>query len=143
MTHAPIVSTIIAIGLIPVAFLFTHAFLSGIKKWRYHNITGVTAIVWDLSMSIGYMLYRAFGGKMEGSAINLKGAVLAYFIVHGIIALIVILLEIYVLTTGILQWKQKKTIKWHGKLAKILFFLWWFAFLSGELVYIALYIIQL
>lgn len=136
MTHAPIVSTIIAIGLIPVAFLFIHAFLSGIKKWRFHNITGSLAIAFDLSMSIGYMLYRTFGGKMEGNAIDLKTA----GAMHGIIALIVILLEIYVLITGIMQWKQKRTIKWHGKLAKVLFILWWLAFLSGELFYYILYL---
>ena len=104
-------------------------------------MTGLMAIIWDLSMSIGYMLYRALGGQTEGRVIDLGGAVLGYFIAHGIIALIVILLEIAVLTTGLRQWKQKKTIGWHAKLAKILFPLWWLAFLSGELFYLVEYIL--
>jgi uncharacterized membrane protein YozB (DUF420 family) len=140
MTKAPIVSTIIAIGLIPVAFLFLHAFISGIKQWKYHKFTGMLAIIWDLSMSIGYMIYRVLGGKMGNSTLDLSGSVLAYFIVHGMIALIVILLEIVILTSGILQWKQNKTIRLHVKLAKILFVLWWIAFLSGELFYLVLYV---
>jgi hypothetical protein len=47
MTTAPIASTIIAIGLIPVAFLFIHAYLSGKGKKRIHPVTGTIAIVWD------------------------------------------------------------------------------------------------
>ncbi|MFH1227695.1 MAG: DUF420 domain-containing protein [Planctomycetota bacterium] len=140
MIKAPLVSTIVAIGLIPVAFLFIHAYLSGIKKWRYHAFTGISAICWDLSMSIGYMIYRALGGTMEGSVIVLKGAVLAYFIVHGIVASAVIILELSVLVTGIIQWKRKTPIKSHRKLATILFPLWWFAFLSGELFYLVVYV---
>jgi uncharacterized membrane protein YozB (DUF420 family) len=140
MTHAPIISTIIAIGLIPVAFLFSHAFLSGIKKWKYHKFTGMSAIIWDLSMSIGYMLYRTLGGKVEGHRLDLNHALLLYFIAHGIIALTVILLEIAVLITGLAQWKQKKTIGWHRSLGRILFVLWWLAFLSGELFYLVAYV---
>lgn len=69
MPEAPFVSTIIAIGLIPAAFLFVHAYLSGLKEWRFHPITGALAIFWDLSMSIGYMIYRSLGGEIEGSAL--------------------------------------------------------------------------
>lgn len=141
MTEAPLISTIIAIGLIPVAFFFVHAYLSGLKGWKYHKTTGLIAIIWDLIMSIGYMLYRSFGGKVEGSSLEITGILLVYFIVHGIVAVIVILLEFSVLTTGILQWRRKKKVIWHGKLSKILFILWWFAFLTGELFYIVTYVI--
>ena len=56
MTVAPIASTIVAVVLVPVAFLFCHAFLSGWRKMRFHPVTGVIAIVWDLTVSIGYMM---------------------------------------------------------------------------------------
>ena len=45
MTDAPLISTIIAIGLIPLAFLLIHAFLSGQKKWKYDKFTGLPAIL--------------------------------------------------------------------------------------------------
>jgi hypothetical protein len=44
MTVAPISSTIVAIGLIPVAFFFVHAFLSGKSKNRFHPVSGTIAI---------------------------------------------------------------------------------------------------
>ena len=141
MTDAPFISTFIAIALIPVAFLFVHAYLSGRKKWKYHNVTGLIAIIWDLSLSIGYMIFRTFGGTIEGNSLDITGLFLLYFIIHGIIAVIVIFLELSVLTTGILQWKKNKKINWHSRLAKILFILWWFAFLTGEIVYILNYLI--
>jgi uncharacterized membrane protein YozB (DUF420 family) len=141
MTEAPFISTLIAIGLIPVAFLFIHAYLSGVRKWKYHNLTGLIAIVWDLSLSIGYMLYRTFGGEIEGSSLEITGLLLIYFIVHGLVAIIVIILELSVLTTGFIQWRNKKKIDWHRKLSKILFILWWFAFLTGEIFYIVSYLI--
>jgi hypothetical protein len=141
MTNAPIASTVIAIGLIPVAFLFTHAFLSGKNKWRYHTFTGILAISWDLSMSIGYMIYRTLGGRIEGHSLDISGLILIYFIIHGAVALAVILLEISVFTTGIINRKNNKTNGLHSKLARILFFLWWFAFLSGELFYLITYVI--
>jgi hypothetical protein len=139
--EAPFISTIIAIGLIPVAFLFVHAFLSGLKEWRFHPITGVLAILWDLSMSIGYMIYRSFGGEVEGSVLEFSRPVLFYFIIHGSVAFLVILLEFGVLITGIQQWKRKETVVWHRRLAKPLFVLWWFAFITGEIFYIVAYII--
>jgi uncharacterized membrane protein YozB (DUF420 family) len=140
MPDAPFVSTFIAIGLLPVAVLFIHAFLSGSRGWRYHKLTGAVAITWDLSMSIGYMLSRAFGGEVDGSTVELSGAVLAYFIVHGTFAVIVIAMEVTVVFLGIMKWKQREMGKWHGKVARILFFLWWFAFLSGELFYLVYYV---
>jgi uncharacterized membrane protein YozB (DUF420 family) len=36
--------------------------------------------------------------------------------------------------------RQKTPNKWHGKLAKILSPIWWFAFLSGEIVYLLMYV---
>lgn len=141
MNGAPFVSTFIAIALIPVAFLFIHAYLSGRRKWKYHNITGFTAIIWDLSLSIGYMLFRTFGGKIEGNSLEMTGLILIYFITHGLIAIIVILLELSVLTTGVLQWKNNKKINWHRRLSNILFILWWFAFITGEMFYIVSYLI--
>jgi hypothetical protein len=50
MSNAPLASTIVTFGLIPVAFLFIHAFLSGLRSWKYHKISGFLAIIWDLIM---------------------------------------------------------------------------------------------
>jgi hypothetical protein len=134
MTTAPLASTIIAIGLIPVAFLFVHAFLSGRRKNRIHPVTGALAITWDLVMSIGYMLLRTV-------TITLTPILTVYFGIHGAIAVFVMSLEIAVFALGILQLRQKVSNKWHSKLAKILFPIWWFAFLSGEIVYLLMYIL--
>lgn len=141
MPDAPWISTFIAVGLLPVAFLFVHAFLSGLKGWRFHRLTGVVAIVWDLSMSIGYMLFRAFGGEVEGSTIDLSGGILAYFIVHGTMAIIVISLEFSVLFTGWAHHKERPVGEWHKKLSRVLFFLWWAAFLTGEVFYLVYYVL--
>ena len=134
MTTAPLASTIIAIGLIPVAFLFVHAFLSGRSKNSFHPVTGTLAITWDLVMSIGYMLFRTV-------TIALTPILTVYFGIHGAIAVLVMALEISVLAIGILQVKRKLPNRWHGKLTKILFPIWWFAFLSGEIVYILMYVV--
>lgn len=141
MQEAPLVSTVIAIGLIPVAFFFAHALLSGLRGWRYHRITGLVAVSWDLSMSIGYMVYRSFGGEVEGGALQLSGPIRVYFIVHGLVALHVIFFEVAMLSTGLWQWRRGSPIAWHRRLAKPLFFLWWVAFLSGELFYLVAYVI--
>jgi uncharacterized membrane protein YozB (DUF420 family) len=141
MTIAPLASTIVAVGLIPVAFLFCHAFLSGRRKNRFHPVTGVLAISWDLTMSIGYMLYRSFGGAVEGASLQLTPTLDVYFGIHGAIAILVMSLEVAVLALGLSQLKQKAPNRWHGKLAKILFFFWWFAFLSGEIFYIIMYML--
>lgn len=133
MSTAPLASTVIAIGLIPVAFLFVHAYLTGRSKNRIHPITGTIAITWDLAMSIGYMLLRTV-------TISLTPLLTVYFGVHGAIAVLVMALEIAVLSIGVWQIKHKTTSKWHGKLTKILFPVWWFAFLSGEIVYLLMYV---
>lgn len=130
-----------SLGLIPVAFLFVHAFYSGWKHKQFHTASSVAAIIWDLSLSIGYMLYRSFGGAVEGSTIQLNQTLTAYFAVHGAIAVIVMALEIAVLGTGAQQLRLKKKSRWHGKLAKVLFGFWWFAFLSGEIFYIVMYVL--
>jgi hypothetical protein len=133
MTTAPLASTIVAIGLIPVAFLFVHAYLSGRGKKGIHPVTGTLAITWDLALSIGYMLLRTV-------TITLTPILTVYFGVHGAIAVLVMSLEIAVLAIGIVQVRRKTPNKWHGKLAKILFPIWWFAFLSGEIVYLLMYV---
>ena len=133
MTTVPLASTIIAIGLIPVAFLFVHAFLSGRGKKTIHPVTGTLAITWDLALSIGYMLLRTV-------TITLTPILTVYFGIHGAIAVLVMSLEIAVLVIGILQVRQKAPNRWHAKLAKILFPIWWFAFLSGEIVYLLMYV---
>lgn len=140
MVNAPLVSTVIAVGLLPVAFLFLHAFLSGLKRWSFHPFTGMLAIVWDLSMSIGYMVYRSLGGIVEGSSLQLTSTLLVYFAIHGLVALLVIMLEVGIIATGLLQWKQNRTLIWHRRLAKPLFVLWWFAFITGEAFYIIMYV---
>lgn len=139
MPDPPFVSTFIAIGLMPVAFLFIHAFLSGLKGWGHHRLTGVVGIVWDLSMSIGYMLFRAFGGEVGGEGLDLTGGILAYFIVHGMVAIVVISLEFATLYLGWARHKGKEVGSLHGKVSKVLFVVWWGAFLSGELFYLVYY----
>lgn len=141
MVAAPLASTIVALGLIPVAFLFCHAFLSGRGKNRFHPVSGAVAITWDLSLSIGYMLYRSFGGAVDNSTIQLTGALDVYFGIHGAVAIVVMTLEVLVLAIGITQLQKKASNRWHGKLAKILFFVWWFAFLTGEIFYIVMYVL--
>ena len=141
LAAAPLASTIVALGLIPVAFLFVHAFFSGWKSKKFHAVSGAVAIVWDLSLSIGYMLFRSFGGAVEGASLQLNQTLTAYFAVHGAVAVAVMALEFAVLGVGVRQLQLKKKIAWHGKLAKVLFGLWWFAFLSGEIFYIAIYIL--
>jgi uncharacterized membrane protein YozB (DUF420 family) len=134
MTAAPLASTIVSIGLIPVAFLFVHAFYSGRKQQRIHPITGAIAICWDLALSIGYMMYRTV-------TIEMTPLLTVYFSIHGLIAVIVMALEISVLAIGIVMIRRKSQGKWHRKLTKILFPVWWFAFLSGEVVYVLMYLI--
>jgi len=142
MTVAPLSSTIVALALIPVAFLFCHAFLSGRRKNRFHAVSGAAAITWDLSVSIGYMMYRTFGGAVNGETLQMTPLLNAYFmVVHVPIAVVVMSLELVVLFIGLFQLHNKSPNKWHGKLAKILFVVWWFAFLSGEILYIILYMI--
>ena len=133
MTTAPLASTIIAIGLIPVAFLSVHMFLSGRGKKTNHPVTGTLAITWDIVMSIGYMLLHTI-------TITLTPILTVYFGIHGAIAVLVMSLEIAVLAIGILQVRQKASNKWPAKLAKILFPIWWFAFFSGEIVYLFMYL---
>ncbi len=134
MTTAPLASTIVAIGLIPVAFFFIHAFLSGRKKQRIHPVTGTIAVLWDLSLSIGYMLYRT-------ATIEMTPLLTVYFSIHGLIAVVVMALEIAVLALGVMMIKHRTHSVWHRKLTKVLFWLWWFAFLSGEIVYILIYLL--
>jgi len=141
MPQPPSVSTFIALALIPVAFLFLHAFLSGWKRWRYHQVTGAIAITWDLAMSIGYMLFRSFGGTVGGSQLDLTGGLRAYFIVHGTMAATVMVLETTVLVLGVMLSRKMRFGRWHRKLSKVLFPLWWIAFLTGELFYLAYYIL--
>ena len=140
MNNAPIASTIIAFALLPVAGLFVHAYISGIRKRASHSFTGMLAIKLDLLVSIGYMIYRSFGGQVQGSTIHLEGAILGYFIVHGTVSLVVIILEITILCERFIN-RKKPVTRFHAKAGKILFFIWWFAFLSGELFYLVYYVI--
>jgi hypothetical protein len=140
-TAAPLASAIVAIALIPVAFLFCHAFLTGRKKRRIHPISAALAIVWDLTVSIGYMVYRSVGGAVEGAALQLTPAIRTYFLVHVPVAISVMSLELGVLGIGLWQLKLRTSNIWHRRLTTILFFVWWFAFLSGEVFYIAMYIL--
>ncbi len=87
------------------------------------------------------MLYRSFGGAVEGASIQLDPTLTAYFAVHGAVAVVVMALELGVLGLGVKQIQLKRKIGLHGKLAKVLFGFWWFAFLSGELFYIAMYLL--
>jgi uncharacterized membrane protein YozB (DUF420 family) len=142
MTTAPFASTFVALALIPVAFFFVHAFMNGMRKKRFHPVTGIIAVTWDLSVSIGYMMYRTFGGAVNGSTLQLTPLLNDYFmIVHVPIAVLVMSMEIIVFALGLWQLSKRTANRWHGKIAKALFFIWWFAFLSGEILYILLYMI--
>ncbi|HEY3420736.1 MAG TPA: hypothetical protein VGK23_09305 [Methanomassiliicoccales archaeon] len=141
MVSAPLASTFVALALIPVAFFFTHAFLSGRRGWRYHTISGTVAVAWDLSLSIFYMLYRTFGGQTDGSILTITPSMTSYFAVHGVISVIVMVLEIMMLITGYLMWKTKKPSGLHRSLTIPMIVLWFLAFLSGEIVYIVYYVL--
>jgi uncharacterized membrane protein YozB (DUF420 family) len=141
MAEAPWISTFVALALIPVAFFFTHAYFSGRRKWGFHKITGTVGILWDLSLSIFYMLFRLTGAQVEGSILDITPELVIYFAVHGIVAVVVIALELSMLTTGLLQWRWRKPIKWHKKLSTPLYVLWFAAFLSGEIVYLVYYVL--
>jgi len=140
MTIAPLSSIIVALGLVPVAFLFCHAFLSGRGKNRFHPVSGTVAITWDLSLSIGYMLYRTFGGVVDDTTLRLTPALTGYFAVHIATAILVMSLEFAVLALGIYQLKVRAPNIWHRKLTRVLFYVWWFAFLSGELFFLVMYV---
>lgn len=140
MTDAPWTSTFVAVALIPVAFFFIHAYISGRRQLKYHNVTGSVAVVWDLSLSIFYMIFRLFGGKVEDTGLDVGGALLAYFIVHGVIAVVVIALELTVLASAVLYLWKKKGLKWHNRLAPYLVVIWFATFLSGEIVYLVNYV---
>jgi uncharacterized membrane protein YozB (DUF420 family) len=133
MGAAPFVSTFIAIALIPVAFLFTHAYLSGKRHLPYHKLTGTVGILWDLIASFFYMIFRVSS--------QVTGAVLIYGAVHGTIAAVVILFEFIVLGTGLLQWRTGKKSNLHKKTTPILYVIWFIAFLSGEAFYIINYLL--
>ena len=74
MAVAPWISTFIALALIPVAFLFTHAYLSGRRKLPYHKVTGTVGILWDLSLSLFYMLFRLTGANVEGGILDIRAS---------------------------------------------------------------------
>ncbi len=83
------------------------------------------------------MLYRSFCGAADGSTLQLTPTLDVYFGVHGA----VLTLEVVVLVMGLSMLKRKAPNRLHGKLVKIFFGVWWFAFLSGEIVYLALYVL--
>ena len=133
MTEAPLISTFIAIALIPVAVLFTHAYLSGTRNLPFHKVTGTVGILWDLSASFFYMILR--------TSTVVTGGMLIYGAVHGTIAAVVILFEFIVLGTGILQWRTRKKSRLHAKATPILYLIWFIAFISGEVFYIVNYLL--
>jgi len=141
MAEAPFISTFIAFALIPVAFLFIHAYISGRKRKSFHKVTGTVGIIWDLSISVFYMLFRLFGGEVEGTSLEFDAIMIAYFAIHGLIAVVVIILEITMLVTGFIQWRKKKQMRIHSRLSSYLLILWFAAFLSGEFIYLANYIL--
>ena len=141
VVQAPAASTFVALALLPVAFLFTHALLSGMRGWRHHALSGMIAVSWDLSLSVFYMLYRTFGGVVDGSVLAMTPSLTAYFAVHGIVAVIVMALEVVILATGIMQLRRKAKIRIHRRIAIPLYVLWLIAFFSGEIVYLVYYVL--
>ncbi len=142
VTAAPFASTFVAVALIPVAFLFVHAFITGKGKKHFHPVSGFAAITWDLSVSIGYMIYRTFGGAVNGETLHFTPLLNTYFmVVHVPVAMVVMSLELAVLATGFWQLRIRQSIRFHPKLTMPLFYIWWFAFLSGEILYLAMYVL--
>jgi uncharacterized membrane protein YozB (DUF420 family) len=134
-------STLIAVLLLPVAFLFTHAFITGRNRGSGHSKAGLVALISDLVMSLGYMINRYLTAGSGGGSLHLSGWILNLFIIHGIVSAIVILLELGVLATGVLTWRGRIRGPWHRRLTYVLFPLWWFSFLSGEVGYLLLYVL--
>jgi uncharacterized membrane protein YozB (DUF420 family) len=86
-------------------------------------------------------MYRTFGGAVNGETLQMTPLLNTYFmLVHVPVAVVVMTLEICVLVTGVWQ-LRKKANRYHGKLTTPLFCIWWFAFLSGEILYIAMYML--
>jgi hypothetical protein len=141
MNHAPLASTIVALGLVPVAVFYVHTFVSGFERTWSHRITGLAAVTGDLVLSIGYMLFRTFGGRVEGTVFHPEGAVLAFFVVHGLIASVVVLLEAWTIVSAIRYALTKSMFSHHLWLSKVMFVLWALTFLSGEAVYVLLYVV--
>ncbi len=88
------------------------------------------------------MVYRTFGGAVNGETLQMTPLMNIYFmVVHVPVAIIVMSLEILVLITGFWALKTKKPNRFHRILTSPLFYIWWFAFLSGEIFYIIMYLI--
>jgi len=87
------------------------------------------------------MMYRTMGGAVEGTTLHVTPAVNAYLMMHVPVAVLVMSLELAVLGTGLMQLRNGTTGTLTLRLMKTLFFVWWFAFLSGELFYIAMYVV--
>ncbi len=141
MNQAPLASTIVALGLLPVAVLYVHTFASGFRKTAAHRVTGLLAVAGDLLLSIGYMLYRSFGGQVQGSAFHPTGLVFGFFVFHGSVALVVILLELWIIVSAINYRRTGAMFAHHRWLAKLTFLLWGVTFLSGEAVYMVSYVL--
>jgi hypothetical protein len=130
--NAPLASIIVAVGLVPVAVLYVHTFWSGFGRRPSHAWTGITAITGDLVLSIGYMLFRTFGGEVGGSTFHPQGAAVLFFAFHGLIAAVVIVLEVWFLVSAVGYFRKGTMPKGHARVSKPLFVLWAITFLSGE-----------
>ena len=141
MTVAPLSSTIVAVGLIPVAFLFCHAFLSGRKKNRFHSVSAVLGYFMGLKSVC--RLYAVPNFRRSSGWLNLKltPTLDVYFGIHGAVAIVVMALEVIVLAIGLSMLKQKAPNRWHPKLTKISSGSGGLLFFQGEIVYIALYLL--
>lgn len=138
MTEAPLFSTFYTIALIPIGVLIIYALLSGLKKLKGHKLVGPIVVIWDLVNVLGYMIFRRLGESVGSTRTD---DILAIIIVHASVATIVMILEICVLTTGLIKLKRGKRLIWHGRLGKTLFVFWWMAFVTGQFVYLYLYVL--
>lgn len=138
--QAPWISTAFEIALLPVAFLFIHTFVGGLKKWKSHRWTGLAAVVFDLLLSATYMIYRSLGGLSDGQTLHPQGLLLVYFIVHGSISVVVMGIEIWTLIAAMLFGLRGQMPRHHRVLGRWLFGLWLAAFLTGESAYLFLYV---
>ena len=91
-------------------------------------------------MSIGYMLYRSFGGAVDGSTLKLTPTLDVYFGIHGAIAILVMTLEVVVLGFGLSMLKRKGLTdcmeNW-SRFCSVLVV----CFLSGEILYLVTYVL--
>ncbi|MFV0342590.1 MAG: hypothetical protein ACK5JH_06805 [Anaerocolumna sp.] len=141
MENAPLISIIHTFARIPLLFLFVYTFVGGFKKWRYHAQTGAIAVTIDLLLSIAYMANRLLGDRFSDSQADFTGWVLVYIIIHGIIATILIVMEVLLIIERIKNARTNPWTRFHRVMSRMVFFTWCFIFVTGEFFFVYTYLL--